>query len=115
MELNFMSSEQEKAREKLIEDRTELVDSIYELINNWMLKTDARIDPDFAIGIVIGAVAQATGDYSAAHRILNGHSDEWSRTLSATTAQAFNNAHAVHYAILKSANRNISTDDSLKN
>jgi hypothetical protein len=115
MVLKIMSSEQEKARETLINDRTELVDSIYELINTWMLKTDARIDPDFAIGVVIGAVAQATGDYSAAHRILNGHSDEWSRTLAVTTSQAFNNAHAVHYAILKNANRNISTDDSLKN
>ena len=110
-----MSTEKEQVRDSLLKSREELTQSVYDLINAWMLTSDAKHDPDFALGLVIGALAQAGGDYSAAHKMLYGYGPDWSNTYIAATSKMFANAHCQNFAILSQAVANNSTDESFKN
>jgi hypothetical protein len=114
MGLRIMSTEQERVRDSLLKSREELTQSVYDVINAWMLTSDAKLDPDFALGLVIGALAQAGGDYSAAHRLLYAYGPDWSNTYIAATSKMFANAHCQNFAILSQAIAN-NTDESFKN
>ena len=52
MGLKTMSTEKEQVVDSLLKSREELTQSVYDIINAWMLTSDAKLDPDFALGIM---------------------------------------------------------------
>lgn len=111
-----MSSEIDQARDKMLQGREELITSISTIISEWMkTNPDAQIDPDFALGIAVGALAQVGGDYAASHKLLYGYGQEWSNNYIAATSKMFASAYATNVAVLSQGTRNNPSDESFKN
>ena len=106
---------QTEVMDRLVDARGELADEIYNVISRWIKHPDAKLDPEFAIGTVLGVLAQVAGEYSATQRVLYNYPDEWSKAYSVHMAKAFVIAHESKLKILESATQNSESTESLNN
>ena len=104
-----MQVESRKEFQEMLELKDQLSKEIYDVVNRWMARPECEKEPDIALGMFLGAIAEASGNYTALYRFMNHLSDEWSKTCINANAQVFANSHHAHLQDLaKSA-----TDDGM--